>query len=87
MKLEALRSEIDQVNEELISLFAKRLSIAKKIAQVKKRDQLPILDKERESEQEKIIESLAKKYRLSPEIIKHLFKIFVEYTKMEMAKS
>lgn len=56
MSLEKIRSEIDRIDNQLLILFQKRMMSARKIAQFKKENKLPILDRQRE---ERIIESLS----------------------------
>ena len=46
--IEELRQEINKIDEEMASLFNKRMEVAKDIALYKKEFNLPIFDKERE---------------------------------------
>ena len=48
--LKNYRDEIDNIDKELISLFERRMNIAKKVAEYKKENNLPILNEEREKE-------------------------------------
>ena len=50
MRLEALRKEINAIDEKLVSLFCERMHVAAKIAEYKKENGLPVLDKKREEE-------------------------------------
>lgn len=50
MELEAIRAQIDNADNELLSLVAKRLSLAKGIAEIKQEHKLPLTDKKREGE-------------------------------------
>ena len=50
MELNDLRKEIDAIDEELVSLFAKRMDVSAKIAGVKKEKSLPIFVPARERE-------------------------------------
>lgn len=54
-----LRMKIDEVDKELVSLFEKRIDIAKKIGEVKKKNHLPVIDSKREAEKIKAIRKLA----------------------------
>lgn len=47
-EIEKLRAEMDQVHNELVRLFQKRLDITQKIWQIKKANQMPFLDPARE---------------------------------------
>ena len=48
MKLEEIRNEIDSIDEELVSLFIRRMNCAEEVAKYKKENNLPILDASRE---------------------------------------
>ena len=48
--LKDYRDEIDNIDKELISLFERRMNIAKKVAEYKKANNLPILNEEREKQ-------------------------------------
>ena len=50
MKIEDLRNKIDNIDDELVSLFKERLSVASQIAKYKKENGLSVLDKTRERE-------------------------------------
>lgn len=45
-----MRDEIDRIDKELIRLFEKRMNIAVEVANYKKENNIPILNKEREDE-------------------------------------
>ena len=48
MDLQKSRSDISQIDEQIVSLFQKRMAISKEIAKYKKENRLPIYDPERE---------------------------------------
>ncbi len=50
MDLKSLRSEIDEIDSELIRLFTKRMEICKRVALYKKENGIPVLDSSREKE-------------------------------------
>ena len=50
MELNELRTQIDEIDSKLLDLFLRRMDLSKNIAEVKARDGLPILNKERERE-------------------------------------
>lgn len=89
MDLNDLRKEIDNIDDELIALFEKRLEIAKKIGDYKKKNSLPILDSKREKEKiEKILSKSEYRYRkYIEEIFEDIFKISKEYQKDTSIKS
>jgi len=85
MELDALRKEIDEINEQVISLLGRRMKVAKKIASYKKKNSLPVYDPEREDIERVKIEKLAKECGLNPEFTAKLFSLFIEYTRLEMS--
>ena len=48
MDLQKSRSDISQIDEQIVSLFQKRMAISKEVAKYKKENRLPIYDPERE---------------------------------------
>ena len=48
MDLQTCRSEISQIDEQIVSLFQKRMALSREIALYKKENRLPIYDSERE---------------------------------------
>ena len=50
MNLEDYRVQIDKVDDELLTLFKQRMQICANIAQYKKEQGLPIMDRGRENE-------------------------------------
>ena len=45
--LDNLRKQVDKVDEKILLLLGKRMSVARKIGQLKKEKSLPVLDKTR----------------------------------------
>lgn len=82
--LNQLRKEIDEVNGALIELLAKRLELTMEIAQAKKALELPVYDPDRERLQDERLMLLAIEKRLDPRVVKHLFHLWVNYTREEM---
>ena len=50
MELEELRKEINEIDDELISLFERRMAVSAKIGMEKKKKGLLVYDKKREAE-------------------------------------
>ncbi|MDO4742704.1 MAG: prephenate dehydratase domain-containing protein [bacterium] len=48
MRIEDLRADIDQIDEKFVELFKQRMEVAAKIAEYKKENDQPVLDKQRE---------------------------------------
>lgn len=45
--LKILRKQIDEIDESIINLLAKRMKIVKKVGQLKKKQNIPVLDSAR----------------------------------------
>ena len=58
MEIKDLRNQIDEIDEELVRLFVKRMNISKQVANYKKENNLPIYVPARERE---ILQAVAKK--------------------------
>ena len=72
--MQKIRKQIDQIDQKILNLIAKRYSLALKLADQKKQNNLPIQDKKRE---EKILANIvkkAKKLSIAPEHVQKLFK-------------
>lgn len=50
MDLKELRKQINEIDDEILSLYLKRMNISKQIGQYKKEHNLPIYDTKREEE-------------------------------------
>ncbi len=87
MMLKTLREQMDKINRELIDLLGRRLEVAKEIARVKKRDQLPILDAEREKCIQEEVKSLAKERGLNTPMLEEIFTLIFDHTRMEMERT
>ncbi|MFA6016908.1 MAG: chorismate mutase [Patescibacteria group bacterium] len=46
-KLESFRKQIDEIDESTVNLLAERMKVVRKIGQLKKKNNLPVLDKSR----------------------------------------
>jgi chorismate mutase len=84
MSISTRRDQIDTINREIVCLLGKRLELAREIARLKKEHQLPILDVERETVILEEIKCLAKEHQLSVSLVEEIFKLVLDYTKMEM---
>ncbi len=74
MDLKQLRKDIDTIDNKIVLLVKKRMSIAKKVGEYKKKNNLPVYSKRREDE---ILFKLKKKakqdYALFEQIYKKIF--------------
>ncbi|MBI2430445.1 MAG: chorismate mutase [Candidatus Levybacteria bacterium] len=80
--LEALRKQIDNIDEQIITLFARRFSLVKKLGKIKKEKKLPIKNITREEEK---INTLIKRVEgMSKEFIRDIWqRIFTESYRLE----
>lgn len=89
-ELHKLRQEIDQIDNELVKLFEKRMNISKKVADYKRINNIPIFDEARESKViEKNIDKLNDKslrHELE-EFYKVIFRISKDIQERELYKS
>ena len=46
-QLEDLRKQIDGIDESIVNLLAKRMKVVEKVGQLKKKSNIPVLDKSR----------------------------------------
>ena len=74
-KLLQLRSELDEINQIIIELLAKRFEVTKQVGELKRDAHLPAKDPVREKEQKEKLLLLAKEHRLNPELIDDIFKL------------
>ncbi|MDI6737054.1 MAG: chorismate mutase [Nanoarchaeota archaeon] len=82
MELKQAREYIDNIDKEIIKLLARRFSIAKEIAKIKKEQSLPIQNNEREEEViKKAIENLKEQGYDDEEFARGLFTIIMNKSK------
>ena len=86
MELLELRDRLDSLNEEIVSLLAKRRALTKQVAALKKREKLPVFDGNRERLQIEKIREIAERHAIDPDVVEKLFDIYVAYCRQEMAK-
>ena len=86
MNLEETRKEIDNIDDEIISLLSKRQYLIKKIAEIKKELNKSVLDEKREEE---IIEKLkikSKEKGLDANFVASLYNIILENSRNQQEK-
>ena len=72
------RRKIDTLDEQMLRLLEKRLTIVKEIANLKTRENLPIRDTKRETAILDSIAIKAEKLGLDPKIAKQFFRSIIE---------
>ncbi len=84
MTLEQMRAKIDEINEEILQLLAKRQGITQQIAHYKKEHGLAVQDERREQEQLKKLKEVAARWNLSQALVEKVFFLIVEESKEKM---
>ncbi len=74
--IEVLREQIDQIDEQLLALLAKRTQLAKKIGKEKKISRKPISDLAREEQILIRLTEMGRKLGLSEKIIRECWQLF-----------
>lgn len=87
MRLLALRQEMDETNQRLIELLARRVEIAREISRIKRGEHLPVEDQEREEAQRREVDHYAERYGLDSGVVEQIFSLIVAYCKREMERS
>lgn len=78
MSLERLRKKIDNVDKKIIKHIAKRTKIVMSIGEYKRRHKIPIYLPKREKQALKARKDIAKKHRISPEMVEDIFKRLIK---------
>jgi len=83
MDLQELRSRIDEIDDELVRLFARRMEVSAEIARYKQRNGIAIFDPERETQK---LRALSRKVKKGHEAhISALFSLLFELSRAEQA--
>ena len=78
MNLDDIRKEIDVIDKEILSLFIKRMECAEKIALIKEKENLPIVNEAREEE---ILKNMAANAHDFKEETRELFSKIMDISK------
>ena len=82
--LETYREEINQIDSQIIALFAQRFEIVKKIGEYKKEQGLPIRNPEREAALLKTLVTEAAKVGISEQFVEDVWgRMFLESYRIE----
>ena len=84
--IEELRKEIDSIDNSIIQLLSKRKGIVKKIAGIKKQENTPVIDKEREQEIIHRLKKLAEEKGLDENFIESIYEIIINNSRNEQEK-
>ena len=80
MRIDQLRNKIDAIDAEMIQLFESRMKIVKDIGELKKRNQLNVLDQNREAQVISKVVSRLQNKTLEPYVIQ-LFETLMRVSK------
>jgi chorismate mutase len=84
MEMNELRKVINQIDQEMMLLFKKRMAVSKQIGQYKVKNNLPIYDQTREESMIKAYETLFNDHELWPyyeKFMRHLMMLSKEIQK------
>ena len=76
MPFEELRKKIDRIDDRILDLIERRISIAEKIGKAKRKKGRPIVDSSRERE---ILNKLTGKTKLNKDFVRKTFEGIIEY--------
>jgi chorismate mutase/prephenate dehydrogenase len=76
--IEKIRKEIDAIDEELIGLIKKRLSLMSKVAAYKIKNNMPIVDSRRENEVIASKRKTAEELNINPNLIEGIYKELIK---------
>ncbi|MEA1932389.1 chorismate mutase [Halohasta litorea] len=85
--LDELRTEIEDIDRELVELIARRTYVADTIAEVKAEQDLPTTD---EGQEEKVMERAganADKFDVDSNLVKAVFRLLIELNKVEQRQN
>jgi monofunctional chorismate mutase len=84
-ELNHLREEIDDIDEKIVSLIEKRMTLSQKVGEYKDANHLPILDKKREDD---IVQSRVNMLAdpAFAESVEEIFKLVMRYSRRYQRK-
>ena len=87
MNLDELRTEIEDIDREIVELVARRTYVADTIAEVKSQQDLPTTD---ESQEERVMERAAEnaeRFEVDANLVKAVFRLLIELNKAEQRRN
>jgi chorismate mutase len=85
--LDELRTEIEDIDQEIVELIARRTYVADTVAEVKSQRDLPTTD---ESQEDVVMDRAAKnadKFDVDSNLVKAVFRLLIELNKAEQRQS
>jgi chorismate mutase len=87
MDLDELRTEIREIDNDIVELIARRTYVAESIAAVKEAEGLPTTD---EGQEEAVMEragEFARRFDVDDNLVKAIFRLLIELNKVEQRES
>ena len=78
-KLEEYRKQIDEIDKNIVELFAKRFEIVKQIGKFKKENNIPVVDNNRFQKVLEKVENMAMKQGISKDFIDEIYYTIHKY--------
>jgi len=79
-RLNSLRKQIDEIDEQIINLITQRFEVVMKIGKYKKKNNLPLLDMKRWKQVLQTKIELAEKLGLDPQLIEDIYNRMHKYS-------
>jgi chorismate mutase len=83
MTLDELRSEIEEIDRDIVELIARRTYVAETIAQVKAEEGLPTTDEAQEQQVMDRAGRNAEHFDVDANLVKAIFRLLIELNKVE----
>jgi len=87
MSLEELRTEIREIDREIVEVIARRTYVADTIAQVKDEQGLPTTDEKQEARVMERAGENAEQFDVDANLVKAIFRLLIELNKVEQRES
>ena len=83
MEIEELRRDIDEIDDVIVGLLGRRKAISKEIGLLKKKENLPLVDKTRENELFERLKEKAKEKGIGEELVLKIYKSILDNSRKE----
>jgi chorismate mutase len=87
MDLDELRTEIREIDREIVELIARRTYVAETIAEVKAREGLPTTDEQQEQRVMDRAGENAEQFDVDANLVKAVFRLLIELNKVSQRES
>jgi chorismate mutase len=87
MNLDELRTEIEDIDREIVELVARRTYVADTIAEVKAEQGLPTTDESQEARVMERAAENAERFEVDANLVKAVFRLLIELNKAEQRRS